>query len=275
MGSLVTTDEAALGRQELPQGSVSILDPKVHARIFANGTVGRLETLDFEAHELAEWIAGPVLLRFDPDALRLPSALIPRDAPIRFQDERGAGLPGVLEAIRDKDEASWAALRERFLHVFPLVQKLHLPSVSETQKGVAIELHDGKRIGAEVWGEGMLCFLAFLAAAYSNASSVLLVEHPENGLHPSRIADVMAVLRELSIERQVLVSTHSPFVLNELQGHEVTVVVRDGEYGTRGTLLQDTSGYEKRSKVYSSGELWTSYSNGLDEAPLLKGTPKP
>ena len=61
----------------------------------------------------------------------------------------------------------------------------------------------------------------------------------------------MAVLRELSIERQVLVSTHSPFVLNELQGHEVTVVVRDGEYGTRGTLLQDTSGYEKRSKVYS------------------------
>jgi len=144
--------------------------------------------------------------------------------------------------------------------------------VSEAQKGVEIELRDGQRIPAALMSEGMLYFLAFLAVAHGDRSPVFLIEEPENGLHPARIAEVMTVLREVSEGAQVLMATHSPLVLNELRGDEVTVLWRDEEHGTRGKLLKDTEGYDKRSKVYALGELWVSYANGIDEAPLREGT---
>lgn len=221
------------------------------------------------------WLAPPVLLRLDPDALRKPHGLIAPGQPLRFIDEHGTGLPGVLDGIRDRDEGAYAALRERFLALFPFVKRFGLRATSNAQKSLEIELRDGRVVDAELMSEGMLYFLAFLAAAHAQAAPVLLVEEPENGLHPTRIAEVMAVLREVSKTTQVLLATHSPLVVNELGGDEVTVVTRDAEHGTRGVLLAETPGYEKRAKVYANGELWVSYANGIDEAPLLEGTSRP
>lgn len=221
--------------------------------------------------EAVHWVAPATLLRLDPDALRQPSMLIPRGNRVAFSDEHGTGLPGVLEAIRDRDEEGYAELRDHFRRMFPLVRALHLPSINASHKVVEVQLRDGKRVAAEAMSEGMLYFLAFLASAHADRAPVLLVEEPENGLHPSRIAEVMGLLREMSKSMQVLIATHSPLVINELSGDEVTVIVRDEEHGTRGTLLSDTPNFEKRSKVYALGELWVSYANGTDEAPLLRG----
>lgn len=103
---------------------------------------------------------------------------------------------------------------------------------------------------------------------------MLLVEEPENGLHPAQVGEVMRLLRELSTTPQVLLATHSPLVVNELGGDEVTVLTRSLEEGTRGTLLSETPRYEERSKIYETGELWVSYANGVDEGPLLRGEPR-
>jgi predicted ATPase len=268
--TLVTSDPSG-ARVELPPGTITALRTTVDARAISRA--GKLDYLDLDSHAIAEWISKPPrLLRLDPDALRKPSALIPRHAALAFQDERGSGLPGVLEAIRDRDEEHWIALRDRFLSMFPLVRKLHLPSLSENQKIVEIELKSGRRITADLMSEGMLYFLAFLAALHAERPSVLLIEEPENGLHPARVGEVMAVLREVSKTTQTLIATHSPLVINELEGHEVSVVWRDEEHGTQAKLLKDTPGFEKRSKVYALGELWVSYANGVDEAPLREGT---
>jgi len=118
--------------------------------------------------------------------------------------------------------------------------------------------------------EGLLYFLAFAAIPYLEPTALLLLEEPENGLHPARIAEVMRILREVSKTMQVIIATHSPLVINELEGHEVTVVTRTPETGTQATLLKDTPNFEQRSKVYALGELWVSYANGKDEAALLR-----
>ncbi len=86
---------------------------------------------------------------------------------------------------------------------------------------------------------------------------------------PARIADVMRVLRRISERVQVILATHSPFVINELQGDEVTVVTRPDGQGTRVRRLCDTPNFEERSKVYALGELWVSYADGKNEEPLL------
>jgi hypothetical protein len=57
--------------------------------------------------------------------------------------------------------------------------------------------------------------------------------------------------------------------VNELRPEEVSVVYRTNEQGTQIKLMKDTPDFARRAKVYALGELWLSYANGTDEAPLL------
>ena len=80
----------------------------------------------------------------------------------------------------------------------------------------------------------------------------------------------MEILGKISDTAQVIIATHSPLVINEMRSNEVTVVTRD-ESETHCKSIGKTPGFAERSKVYALGELWLSYANGKDEAPLLKG----
>lgn len=214
-------------------------------------------------------------VRFDPDALRLPSELIPADARVDFIDPRGTGLPGVLDAVVNKGDDSFRNLVEEVRAKFPVVRRLRLKPISTSTKVIEVELNDGAVVPPENLSEGLLYFVAFLAIQCLEPTALLLVEEPENGLHPSRVAEVVRVLRAISEtgRTQVFIATHSPLVVNELKPDEVTVVTRDHENGTQLRLLKDTPNFEERSKVYALGELWLSYANGIDEAPLLTATP--
>lgn len=82
---------------------------------------------------------------------------------------------------------------------------------------------DGGSVGADRLSEGMLYWLAFAALPYLHPTPLILIEEPENGLHPSRIGDVMRVLREVAKTSQIILATHHPLVINELQADEVTI----------------------------------------------------
>ena len=213
--------------------------------------------------------SGARLLRLDPDALREPSTLIPETDHLRLNDERGRGLPGVYDAILNRGDDSFRRIVDALRTLFPTIRGLRLRVVSESTKILEIELNHGERVPAQFMSEGLLYYLAFAAVQYMERTSILLVEEPENGLHPIRIAEVMKMLREISKTTQVLIATHSPLVVNELSGDEVTLVTRDSERGTQVRKLSSTPNFAERSKVYALGELWLSYANGSDEKDLL------
>jgi energy-coupling factor transporter ATP-binding protein EcfA2 len=219
--------------------------------------------------KLKAQIAPATLVRFDPDALREAAPLLPESEGIRFADERGQGLAAVYDAILNRDREAFQGIEKRALELFPTMKGIGLSNLDGQRKAVMATLKDGTRIGAREMSEGLLYFLGF-AALQSCGASLLLVEEPENGLHPSRIRDVMEILRKISETAQVVIATHSPLVINEMQPNEVTVVTRD-DGGTRCMPIGKTPGFADRSKVYALGELWLSYANGKDEAPLLTG----
>ena len=113
--------------------------------------------------------------------------------------------------------------------------------------------------------------LAFAILPYVHPTAILLVEEPENGLHPSRIAEVVKVLREVSSRMQVILATHSPLVINELQPEEVTILTRDAKAGTQAKRMDRTTHFQPRQQVYALGELWLSFADGVDEAALVQG----
>lgn len=222
-----------------------------------------------------EALQGTQLLRLEPDALRAPHALIPDGQPLRFLDEHGTGLPALYDALIVGDLPAYIALNQEIGTLFPSVQGIKLTTPSDGTRGMGVKLVDGEFVPAELMSEGLLYYLAFAVLPHLEPTPLLLVEEPENGLHPARIAEIMRVLRAISEKTQVIIATHSPLVVNELKPDEVTVVTRSRETGTKATLIKDTPNFEERSKVYALGELWLSYANGEDEAPLLQGGPRP
>jgi predicted ATPase len=219
---------------------------------------------------LRQHLTTSTLVRLDPDALRAPAPLIPRANRIRFEDDRGKGLASVYDAILNRDRKAFDAIEAAVRKAFPTVDHITLENAGTTMKEPAAILKGGTQVSAKEMSEGLLYFLGFSALQYCEGPTIFLVEEPENGLHPSRIQDVMRILRVISETSQVILATHSPLVVNELRPDEVTVVTRD-EKGTHARLIKDTPEFEERSKVYALGELWVSYANGVDEAPLLQG----
>jgi len=184
-------------------------------------------------------LGGQLTLRLEPEALRQASSLIPEGAPLRFADERGLGLPAVYDVIMSRDVGSYLALGERMTKLFPSVKTIGLKNPSQQTKALGVRLHDGSFVAATSMSEGLLYWLAFAAVPFLAPAGLLLVEEPENGLHPALLRDVMGMLRDISREMQVVIATHSPIVVDELERNEVTVLRRDEREGTKATLLSE------------------------------------
>jgi energy-coupling factor transporter ATP-binding protein EcfA2 len=217
-------------------------------------------------------LGSPRLLRLDPDALRSPSGLIIESQGLEFLDDRGLGLPGVYHAIFVENPEALVAIRDEVKRLFPAVKQIRVPAVASNLVALEIELADGTRVRGDGLSEGLLYYLAYAALRHLAPAGTLLVEEPENGLHPARIREVIAVLRAISDGgTQVIMATHSPLVVNELHPEEVSVVTRTHQRGTEVNPIAETPDFAKRSQVYALGELWLSYADGEQEAPLRNG----
>jgi hypothetical protein len=176
--------------------------------------------------------------------------------------------------------------RPRFRHLLDLMRGLadhevEKIVVTNSELGDVMLALDEGRSGltpAREMSDGMLRFLAICTAVLSGSGGLdlgpdgkpdaartvmLVIEELENGLHPSQAATMLRLVKEASTERrtQVLVTTHSPALLNALDGDEhrgVLVCRRDPHTGqSRITPLTDLDGYAIAMARSSLGEAIT------------------
>lgn len=200
-------------------------------------------------------LGGARVLRFDADALRAPHALLPETEPIAFADDRGTGLPAVYDALLIRDLPAFLALNADVARRFPDVESVRLTNTSRTEKAIAIQLVGGVLVPAERMSDGLLYYLAYTVLRHIDHPPLLLIERPENALHPSTIGPVMRALREISGHVQVIVATHSPVVVNELLPEEVTVMTRSRERGTEAVRMEDLPPPTPRAEPNAFGDL--------------------
>ena len=105
--------------------------------------------------------------------------------------------------------------------------------------------------------DGTIRLLAMMVIAHWSArrSTMLAIEEPENGLHPHLSKHIVELLRTASETRQVLVTTHNPDFLDELEPEEV--ILCDKEEGF--TILRhasDVAEIKSFRKHFRLGELW-------------------
>lgn len=105
--------------------------------------------------------------------------------------------------------------------------------------------------------DGTLRVLGLLLAVYQpGRHSVLAIEEPEATVHPAVTEVIVQVLIDASTERQVLLTTHSPDILDhkELADDQIRVVTKEHSR-TLISPLSESSRAAIRTRLYTPGEL--------------------
>ena len=117
-------------------------------------------------------------------------------------------------------------------------------------------------------GHTMLFGILTALFTFLKSNGVILLEEPETYLHPKAIIDLLSALRETSQRTTVVISTHSPVLLNSLIPSEVTLMKPSRERGffTTQPVGEIAEAIEQINRGYTSfGDmLQTNFT--LDEA---------
>jgi predicted ATPase len=230
-------------------------------------------------------IGGCWYLRWTARNLALPTALNP-DRRFRIEGN-GFGLPTLIDDLLNYDRESFSALEREFIQIFPHVRTIALVQqqgfnspVDQSDETLTLQPSPGKQIvfrlrntdrdlPASQAAEGMLYILGYLALMYlPKPPRVLLIEEPENGIHPNRVGDIVRVLRRL-VERhpetQIVMTSHSPYLVDAFQPNEVTWCRRNESGDVVLTRLDTLPEVERAMSIFSLGEIWT---NELEPMPI-------
>jgi len=104
---------------------------------------------------------------------------------------------------------------------------------------------------------GILHFIAIWDALNRDDDTcrVIVIDDIEQGLHPSALHLVAAMLRVAAKKNRVIVTTHSPLLLNEFEPENIVVLDSfDEEPIFRGLKNEDYAGWLDGD--YSLGDLW-------------------
>ena len=148
----------------------------------------------------------------------------------------GSNLADVLKTFLDQDPDGFNAMVEALQYIVPYTANIR-PDIAKdlVETRSLIQLTERFRAGRDfslpgwVLSGGTLRLLALLAALRHPAGpSVLFIEELENGLDPRAIGFVIDEIRSAvqSGDKQVILTTHSPYLLDKLALEHIVAVER-------------------------------------------------
>lgn len=213
---------------------------KVPAPKSSRTVIGGMASSDFPtvlaAHrEMESWR----ILMLEPSAMRKPSDY--RDK--KLIDPRGGNLPAAIDRLIRDEERGGSVESELANRLADLIEDVRRVRVVDDEKTETLSLEvagrDGEYRQARALSDGTLRFLVLSTLALDpEARGVLCLEEPENGIHPERIPAMLRLLQDIAVDpsfpigadnplRQVIVNTHSPKVVREVDRERDLVYLKE------------------------------------------------
>ncbi|MFN3629200.1 MAG: AAA family ATPase, partial [Casimicrobiaceae bacterium] len=119
--------------------------------------------------------------------------------------------------------------------------------------------------------------LAYLTVLYDpDPPRFIGIEEPENFLHPRLLPELAEECRAAAEHSQLLITSHSPFLLNAMRAEEVRVLYRDEQGFTQAIRVCDIQGTPDLVKAGATlGYLWMEGHFGLGDPLVNQGAPRP
>lgn len=172
----------------------------------------------------------------------------------------GSNLAAFLFYLLEAHPESYSLIQRAIQRVAPFFEDFQLRPLRRKADDIKLEWrHKGsdQYFDASSLSDGTLRFIV-LAALFLQPEkyrpSVILVDEPELGLHPYAIGMLASLIRQASVQTQVIVSTQSSLLLDHFDPEDVLVANRvDG--GTQISRL-DPAQLATWREDYSLGQLW-------------------
>jgi len=170
----------------------------------------------------------------DSQLIRKPS---PPGLGNRFQTN-GSNLPWVIHELR-KDARQFSQWLAHVRTALEDIRDIHTVERPEDRhRYLVVEYENGSIVPSWVVSDGTLRLLALTIPAYiKELQRVFLIEEPENGIHPKAMETVTQSLTSI-YNSQVLIATHSPIVINQLDVKQIVCFAKNA-HGATDTVSGD------------------------------------
>ncbi|MEZ2318909.1 MAG: AAA family ATPase [Microcoleus sp.] len=195
----------------------------------------------------------------------------------------GSGLAPTLDYLRDESPDKFQSLQEMLKRIVPGVREVGIRrakvmvnrqrlievdgksiSYEESQEiagqEVVLDMNTGKRIPAHSISEGTMLALGLLTVLMNpRQPNLVLLDDVEQGLHPKAQRELIAVFKEIIQQNnnlQIIFSTHSPYIVDELTPSQVHVLSNNNSGVTRCKRLDEHPDVEWAKQTLTTGEFW-------------------
>jgi predicted ATPase len=180
----------------------------------------------------------------------------------------GSNTAVVLAALKLEREEAFSQVEEELRKIVPSVlrirvRRVRMPGAGDAQVGnkVFLDFKGAADIPAHAASEGTLVTLALLTVLCSpNRPRVLLLDDIDQSLHPQAQAQLIRELKGLLKrfpEIQIVATTHSPYVLDELDPADVLVFAPEDDGAVACRRLSEHPQAVQVAGMLTAGQLWT------------------
>jgi energy-coupling factor transporter ATP-binding protein EcfA2 len=204
-------------------------------------------------------------IRFSAGQLAAPTLI--RVYPPQIAKD-GSGLAATLSHIKSKYPDQFEAIIDAFRRVIPNVKgvrfdKEMVPGTQFYGDILLVDYQGVEGVKAAHVSSGTLFALGLLTVALgSDSANVILLDDLDHGLHPKAQMELVEVFRSLiqqNPDLQIVATSHSPYILNQLEWNEVLVTSRGDDGSAICKPLTDHPDFERWKDSMSPGEFWGTF----------------
>lgn len=212
----------------------------------------------------------------------IPSLMRNYTAFSRTLNNDASNIAGVLAALPKDEKAQVEQILSKYAKKLPErdITEVYTRAVGEFSQDAMLYCKEDWGIDKEItmdargMSDGTLRLLGILTALLTRPSGTqIIIEEVDNGLHPSRSKLLLNMIRNISTDRaiDVLVTTHNPALLDELEPEMIPFIVvahRDNKTGeSKLSLLEDI---QSLPKLMAYGKVGKLSSEGMIEEALVE-----
>jgi predicted ATPase len=197
----------------------------------------------------------------------------------------GSGLAPTLDYLRSEDPERFQTLQEMLQQIVPGVRRVGIRrakvkidrqrsievdgksiSYEENQEivgqEVVLDMNTGDRIPAHAISEGTMLTLGLLTVLMNpKQPNLVLLDDIEQGLHPKAQRELITVFKQIiqaNPNLQIIFTTHSPYIIDELEPSQVHVLSNSKAGFTHAKRLDEHPDAEWAKQTLTTGEFWNA-----------------
>jgi predicted ATPase len=190
----------------------------------------------------------------------------------------GDNLANVIQYLKEQHPERLASIVTTLATRVPRVERVDAEFMQDGR--LLLQIKDApfeRPILARFASDGTLKMLSYLVVLYDPEPPQLIgIEEPENHLHPRLLPVLAEECRQASARAQLMVTTHSPFLVNGLHPNEVWVLFRDEQGYTRARRTAEMAGIGEFMEAGAQlGALWMEGYFDVGDPLTAAGGPRP